>query len=186
MKHRMGNAFHGLAAVLAVTAACLVVTATGASARDGVGPASVGNAFALVNAVTGKCVEVAGRSTQAGASLVEADCRNNYTDPNQNWLPVPVPNSTRYQLRNLNSNLCMDRLVSTTVQPVVQAVCGTRLNQRLDVTASSTTPGLFLISTIPHELDVKCLGFENGSSANGTRAVMTPCSNNAGLRWRLS
>lgn len=186
MKHRMRNAVHGLACVLAVTAACLVVTATGASARDGIRPASIGNAFALVNAVTGKCVEVAGRSTQAGASLVEADCRSGYTDRNQNWLPVAIPNSTRYQLRNLNSNLCMDRLVTTSVQPVVQAVCSTRLNQHLSVTALSAEPGLFLIASIARGFDVKCLGFENGSSANGTRAVMTQCSSNAGQRWRLS
>jgi len=184
-QHHRRNALHGLATVLAVTAACLVATATGASAQNGVRPASIGNAFALVNSATGKCVEVSGRSTQAGASLVEADCRSNYTDRNQNWLPVPIPNSTRYQLRNLNSNLCMDRLVSTSVQPVVQAICSTRLNQHFSVNALSTAPGLFQIVAIPHTFDFKCLGFENGSSANGTRAVMTSCSDNAGQRWRL-
>lgn len=163
-----------LAGVMAV-AGFLALGSSAHAADQTVSVRSIGSAFTLINRGTNKCVEVVGGSLSDNAPLVENDCLANNTDPNQNWLPVSVGGGF-YNLRNVNSNLCLDFARPVLTQTVKHHTCGSDLSEKWQLVVSPSVPGYLTVVSANHSGGhTFCLDLRDGNPANGTTVQIYDC-----------
>ena len=160
--------------------------AVGAPAHADAGPFSIGSAFALVSRKSGMCLEVANRSLLDNAPLVQNICQPdsvNVTDPNQNWLPVSVGGGF-FNLRNLNSGLCLDFAVPTLGRNVKHHLCGSDLSERWQIQVSEVPGFLRIVSANHSGGHTFCL--DNGDTVTaGAVSVIWDCQiGNSNQLWR--
>ena len=132
--------------------------------------ASGGQSGELVSGSSGRCLDVAGASTTAGAAVQIWDC---HRGTNQIWTRTSAAELTVYSGGTLR---CLDAEGGGTAPGtgVIIWNCHGGANQKWQVntngTITSTQSGL-------------CMDISGGATANGARAVLSTCNGSAGQRW---
>jgi Ricin-type beta-trefoil lectin domain-like len=167
VRHRL------VVAVVATVAGLLagaVLVASPAQAR-------FGNYYEIINAVTGKCADVADKSRDPGYVVHEWTCAN---DDNQLWLAQPVGNGY-FEYINMRSGLCLDGgqfPIAATL--VTQQVCDTsRPGQWWRWLGADDIGHLVLNSGLGN----LCLALLPFSSRNGTLIEIDDCATTSGQMW---
>jgi len=162
-----------------VIAALATVVAVGVASIVMAVPAnaSAGAYVEIVNAITGKCADVAGESLVPGAHVHQWDCENH---ANQLWRPEDQGNGyIMYQ--NLLSGLCL------TATPLPG---GYTMSQNACVTSSLSLWRWEVADSAGHEVLESgvanmCFALDGVFSArNGWAIVLHDCANTNGQYWR--
>ncbi|MEU7072701.1 RICIN domain-containing protein [Streptomyces narbonensis] len=124
---------------------------------------------------SGKCADVADRSTADGAALIQWGCANSVNQ--QFWLKPAGTN--RVQIVSRYSGKCLAPRDGSTADgaAIVQYPCSGTAAQQWRVTASGGTVQLSVSSS------GKCLDVTNQSTSNGTALIQWSCNNGANQKW---
>jgi hypothetical protein len=159
-----------VAAVLGLVASVGITTAANAA---------VGPYFLIQNAVSGKCVDVAGASKQPGAPVHQWTCAN-YN--NQLWLPLATDGDW-FMLQNRNSNLCLDVQFGSTVPETLvdQQSCAIGGNRMQWHWAPADDVGHLVLQSRLGNVCLALAGVYSGR--NGWAIVIHDCATTAGQFW---
>ncbi|MEU2658234.1 RICIN domain-containing protein [Streptomyces sp. NPDC007325] len=129
----------------------------------------------LTAAHSGKCADVADRSTADGAALIQWGCANSVNQ--QFWLKAAGTN--RVQIVSRYSGKCLAPKDGSTADgaAIVQYPCNGTTAQQWRVTA---TGGTVQLAASPSG---KCLDVTNQSTADGTALIQWSCNNGANQKW---
>ncbi|MFI8370549.1 RICIN domain-containing protein [Streptomyces sp. NPDC085466] len=124
---------------------------------------------------SGKCADVADRSTADGAALIQWGCANSVNQ--QFWLKAAGTN--RVQIVSRYSGKCLAPKDGSTADgaAIVQYPCNGTTAQQWRVTA---TGGTVQLAASPSG---KCLDVTNQSTADGTALIQWSCNNGANQKW---
>jgi pectinesterase len=163
------------AVILASAGLALAVTLPSQAATTPVGA----GVYTLASGASGKCVDVTGASTANSALLIQVACA---TGTDQQWRVV-AQSSGQYNLSNVNSTRCIDVPSGATTSglQLQQYGCGdgTKTNQLWSFTASTATPGKYLVKSVATGL---CISDLNGSTAGNNPIVQETCSDIARMQ----
>ncbi|WP_405824820.1 ricin-type beta-trefoil lectin domain protein [Streptomyces sp. NBC_00838] len=125
---------------------------------------------ALVNAGSGRCLDVEGAVTTAGARTIVHDC---HRGTNQQWARTASGELRVYGDR------CLDARGAATADgtPVIIWDCRGTANQQWRVNPDGSVVGV---------ASGKCLTPAAGGTANGTRLELRTCTGDAGQRWTMT
>jgi lysophospholipase L1-like esterase len=117
---------------------------------------------------SGKCAEVAGSSTTAGAQVQQWSCSGG---DSQQW-QLHTVGGGYYRILNAHSGLCLDVAGSSTADQaaIVQQTCDARTSQQWQLRDTGT--GYFEIVA---RHSGKCLDVESAFTADGTRLLQYTC-----------
>jgi hypothetical protein len=142
-------------------------------------PASAAGFVPVRHAVTGRCVDVRGKSTERGAVIQQWSCTGN---SNQQWLRNPV--SGGFQLIGQGSGLCLDIRTGTSTIPN-----GTPL-QLWDCPFSAVWQLRDPFGNTGQYFNPdtgKCIDLADGSSADGAKIQMWDCiANDTNQLWTMT
>jgi galactose oxidase len=142
--------------------------------------ASRGSYIQLVNAINGKCADVAFESKSPGEVVHLWDCQNH---ANQLWLPVDLFNGY-FQYVNMNSGLCLNVVLTprgTGVGVVQQSCDGGQRSQWWRWLGADDIGHLVLNSGIDN--GNWCMALAPYSSKNGAYIGTMPCATTSGQMW---
>jgi len=140
----------------------------------------------IVHAINGKCADVSGMSTRAGALIHLWKCESS-NDANQYWLPSDLGDGT-FTLRNLNSGLCMN-VQGQSTRPgtlIDQQSCDSRTGEKWHWRIGDTLGHRVLENSLPSpERFGLCLVISPYSAVNGARIVTAECATTDAQFWRF-
>nr|WP_237285885.1 RICIN domain-containing protein [Streptomyces niveus] len=124
----------------------------------------------LVNAGSGRCLDVEGAATTTGARTIVYDCHRR---TNQQWTRTASDELRVYGDR------CLDARGAATADgtPVIIWDCRGTANQQWRVNADGSLVGV---------ASGKCLTPAAGGTANGTTLELHTCTGDAGQRWTMA
>ncbi|WP_239163422.1 pectinesterase family protein [Paractinoplanes rishiriensis] len=167
-----------LAVVVPATAAIVYSVLPSAAATTPV-PNGI---YTLASGSSGKCVDVAGKSTANSALLVQTACASGAT--NQQW---KVQGSSSFNLVNGNGGRCVDvpsaSVVSGTQLQQYGCGDGTKTNQLWTFAASSAAAGKFLVKSVATGL---CVSNKDGSTAGNNPIVQETCSDISRMQFSFN
>ncbi|MFD6991545.1 ricin-type beta-trefoil lectin domain protein [Streptomyces sp. NPDC059943] len=125
---------------------------------------------ALVNARSGRCLDVEGAVTTTGAGTIVYDCHRR---TNQQWARTASDELRVYGDR------CLDARGAATADgtPVIIWDCRGTANQQWRVNTDGSVVGV---------ASGKCLTPAAGGTANGTKLELRTCTGDAGQRWTMA
>jgi len=125
---------------------------------------------------SGKCAEVNGSSSAAGATVVQNTCG---TGNNQQWTFAPLPGGY-FQVKVSHSGMCMDLASQSTADliGVVQATCGTGNSQQW--LKEDMGSGYYRLRS---RFSSKCIDIPGNSTANNVALIQYTCHANANQQW---
>ncbi|TXS20294.1 beta-xylosidase [Streptomyces sp. adm13(2018)] len=135
----------------------------------------IGTWETLTASHSGKCADVADRSTADGAVLIQWGCANSVNQ--QFWLKPAGTN--RVQIVARYSGKCLAPKDGSTADgaAIVQYTCSGSTAQQWRVTGSGGTVQLSASSS------GKCLDVTNQSTSDGTALIQWSCNNGANQKW---
>ncbi|GAA1857512.1 RICIN domain-containing protein [Myceligenerans crystallogenes] len=131
----------------------------------------------VVNAASGKCMDVVSASTADAAEVIQYTCGS---ASNQQWLLRDLGNGY-HNLVAQHSGKCLDVNQASTADgaAIIQYACGSGTNQQWQLRA--VTGGHQLVA----RHSGKCLDVPAGSTSDGTRLKQYTCNSGANQRWTL-
>jgi pectinesterase len=170
-------------AVIVLLAGAGAVVGVAQPARAASTPVDAG-IYTLASGASGKCVDVTGASTANSALLIQVACAA--TTTHQQWRTTEH-GAGQFNLVNVNSGRCIDvpSAATTSGLQLQQYGCGdgTKTNQLWTFTASTATPGKYLVKSVATGLCVSDLG---GSTAGNNPIVQENCSDIARMQWNFT
>ncbi|MBG0827846.1 pectate lyase [Planomonospora sp. ID67723] len=162
-----------IAACAVATLAAVAGTATPAASAS----APAAGAYVLVNAASGLCLDVPGKSTADGAQLAQHACNGG---TNQTWTLSNVSGGQRLTASHSGKCATIKDAGASAGKAVVQQACATGAfhTWRLDLVSGSAYRVVNLGSG-------KCLNVKDGSTAAGAAVQQNSCDAAAGKRWTL-
>lgn len=145
---------------------------------------SIGRTYNIVNAASGRCMDVAGASTAPGAWVNQFTCHGNQ---NQVWRIESTPEcrdgsgSCSYNLiRSMNSNLCLEVDIAGRLH---QASCAAVDGQRFIIWEPISSFGGSHLHAIQRKNTFQCLDVENASPDAGAKINAFGCHAHANQVW---
>ncbi|GIF00571.1 RICIN domain-containing protein [Paractinoplanes rishiriensis] len=169
------------AAAIAVAVPGAVIAVTMMPSAAATAPVANG-IYTLASGSSGKCVDVAGKSTANSALLVQTACASGAT--NQQW---KVQGSGQFNLVNGNGGRCVDVPSSSTVSgnQLQQYGCGdgTKVNQLWTFSPSTAASGKYLVKSVATGL---CISNKDGSTAGNNPIVEETCSDISRMQFSFN
>lgn len=176
-QRRLGR---GLATMVAITLAALLLAITGAHPADA---QPVAFTTTNVNVGSGLCLDDPSSQTTAGIQLIQGNCSS---ASSQNWTFTPVSGAAGAYTITSFAGLCVDISGRSTAANahVIQWTCNGQTNQEFQlqpvtVSGASNTFNLAAVHS------GQCIVPTEDATANGTALVQLPCTTAATRVWRL-
>jgi len=131
---------------------------------------SVGTGGALINAASGRCLDLTGGVSTDGTSLQVYDCVYN---ANQTWGPVPSSAASTGALAWDSTSKCVDRDVASGRVQIWSCLGNSNQTWTVNADRSITTGGV-------------CLETPSGVTANQTLVDVAACGGGENQRWDLA
>jgi hypothetical protein len=172
-----------------LTASCAAPGATGeadeedvAEAEDAVLTSDFGDHYSISSLRSGRCLDVAGGSTQSGVVVNQFRCHGG---PNQGFRLESVDAwASHHRIKNQHSGLCLE---VTAANGLRQATCNPASNAQkfvLDYPFGSGVSMSYHIVRLKSYADTtKCLAVPNNTEVSGVQIQQASCSDSAGQRW---